>query len=57
LTSKQRDISLQAVIAYEQKFLPQEQHTGFIEPKKHNHCGSVDGEVADDDEQPLNWKH
>ncbi|UTA49348.1 YeaC family protein [Simiduia sp. 21SJ11W-1] len=52
LTQEQRATCMQAVIAYEHKHLPPEQHTGFIPPKPHQHCGE-----PGDDEQPVTWKH
>ena len=56
LTAEQRDLCLQACIAYEQKFLPPEEHAGYIPPKAHQHCGSQ-GDIAEaDDEQILNLK-
>ena len=54
LTAEQRQHSMEAVIAYEHKHLPPEQHTGYIPPKPHTHCGG-EGEVAEAD-QPLKWK-
>ncbi len=54
LNDEQRSLCMQAVIAYEEKHLPPEERTGYIPPKKHTHCGSEKGEVADDEEQPIN---
>jgi hypothetical protein len=56
LTSEQKALCMQAVIAYEYKNLPPDQHTGFIPPKAHSHCGG-EGEVAgkDDEPKPLKW--
>ncbi len=57
LQQEQRELCMQAVIAYEKKNLAPEEHTGYIPPKEHTHCGSTKGEVADaDEEQPLNFK-
>ncbi len=56
VSPEQRDLCMQAVIAYEKKNLPPEQHTGYIPTQAHSHCGSVKGEIADDPEQPLNFK-
>jgi uncharacterized protein YeaC (DUF1315 family) len=56
LTVEQKDLCLQAVLAYEKKHLPEEQHTGFIPSKKHSHCGSIKGDVADDEVQPIKFK-
>jgi hypothetical protein len=54
VTPEQRQHCMEAVIAYEHKHLPPEQHTGYIPPKPHTHCGG-EGEVAEAD-QPLKWK-
>ena len=54
VTPEQRQNCMEAVIAYEHKHLPPEQHTGYIPPKPHTHCGG-EGEVAEAD-QPLKWK-
>ena len=58
LTAEQRELCLQATIAYEQKFLPPEEHTAYIPPKPHQHCGSheQDDLTPADDEQVLNLK-
>ncbi len=57
LTPEQRQLSLQAVIAYEVKHLPQHQRSGYIPPQPHSHCGAGDEVAAADAEQPLNWRH
>ena len=56
LTAEQKELCLQAVLAYEKKHFPEEQHTGFIPSKKHTHCGSVKGEIAEDEVQPITFK-
>ena len=60
LSDEQKALCMQAVIAYEKKHLPPEQHTGYIETKKHTHCGSETGDVVmgdgADEEKPLNFK-
>ena len=56
ISAEQRQLCLQAVIAYEKKNLPPEEHSGYIPPAKHTHCGSTKGDIADDTEQPLNFK-
>lgn len=63
LSSEQKQLCLQAVIAYEKKNLPPEEHTGYIDTKKHKHCGSESGEITidkdtinDADPQPLKFK-
>lgn len=53
LSREQKELSLQAVIAYETKHLPPDQRTGYIEPKKPTACGH-DDEVAA--ELPLRWE-
>lgn len=56
LTPEQRELSLQAVIAYEQKNLDERERTGYID-----RGSKQQGEVCDDDhqhapeEQPLKW--
>lgn len=53
VSGEQRELCMQAMIAWEHKHLPPEEHTGYIEPEPHSHCGS-DG---DDHQQPkpLKW--
>ena len=50
LTSEQRSLCMQAVIAYEQD-LPENRKTGFV-PSKKSDC-----EIGDLEEKPLSWKH
>lgn len=47
LTDQQRSTCIQAIIAFEQKHLPPEQRTGFIEPRP-TPC-------AHEREEPLSW--
>ncbi|MCP8898404.1 YeaC family protein [Gilvimarinus xylanilyticus] len=54
LSDEQRELCMQAVIVYEHKNLKPEEHTGFIPPKPHTHCGSGDDEP--DAETPLKWQ-
>jgi hypothetical protein len=56
VSKEQRELCMQALIAYEKKHLPKEQHSGYIPPKEHNHCGSTEGAVAEDEKQPLAFK-
>ena len=56
LSKDQQALCLQAVIAYEKTNLPAEEHSGYIPPQKHTHCGSTQGEIANDDEQPIKFK-
>lgn len=53
LNREQRELSLQAVIAYETRHLPEEERTGYIPPKKQD-----TGETPQPDpnaEQTLKW--
>lgn len=54
LSHEQRELCMQAVIAYERRHLPPEQQTGYIEPKPHTHCASDDHHHADEP-APLKW--
>ncbi len=54
LSAEQRQLCMQAMIAYEQKYLPPEQHTGYIEPEPHTHCGTDDHDHPDEP-TPLKW--
>lgn len=56
LTGEQRGLCLQAVIAYEEKHIPENERTGFID-----RGSKAESEVCDDDhdhsdEQPIKWK-
>lgn len=55
LSSEQRELCLQAVIAYELKNMPENKRTGFID-----RGSKAQGEVCDDDhhgdEQPIKWQ-
>jgi len=53
LTREQRELSLQAVIAYETRHLPEEERSGYIPPKKQD--GSKTPETDPNTEQPLKW--
>lgn len=62
LSAEQRATCLQAVIAYDSQHKPESERIGFIAPKKHQHCGSTRGEIAEADdnpqaEKPLKWQH
>lgn len=54
LTVDQRELCMQAMIAYEKKHLPAEEHTGYIPPKPHQHCGDKTSAIADET-QPLQF--
>jgi uncharacterized protein YeaC (DUF1315 family) len=62
LDKEQKELCMQAVIAYEKTNLPEDQHTGYIPPKPHSHCGGS-GDVAEPTtptpttttETPLKW--
>jgi uncharacterized protein YeaC (DUF1315 family) len=55
LSREQKELSLQAVIAYETRHLPPEQRTGYIERNKPTACGHTDEETAEE-ELPLRWE-
>jgi hypothetical protein len=48
---------MQAVIVYEHKHLPPEEHTGYIPPEPHTFCGDEDGHEHDhpETEKPIKW--
>ena len=51
LTPEQRQHSLQAVIAWGEKYLPESERVGYIDK------GRKGGEVCDDPgAEPINWK-
>ena len=61
LSDEQRELSLQAVIAWEMQHLPETERTGYID-----RGSKAEGELCDDDhdhahgedaEQPLKWLH
>lgn len=54
LTQEQKELCLEAMIVWEKDNLPEDERTGYIPSKKHTHCGSQQGEIADDTVQPLN---
>ena len=54
LSTEQRNLCMQAMIAYEKKNLPPEEHTGYIEPDPHTACGTEDHEHRDEP-KPLKW--
>ncbi|MFT3929958.1 MAG: DUF1315 family protein [Spongiibacteraceae bacterium] len=56
LSSEQRELCLQAVIAYELKNIPESERTGFID-----RGSKAEGEICEDDhqhdvEQPIKWQ-
>jgi uncharacterized protein len=53
LSLDQRQLCMQAMIAYEHKHLPPEEHTGYIPPEPHTACGD-DHEQAHS-EKPIKW--
>ena len=56
LTGEQKRTCLQAVIAYDHQHKPAAERVGYIEAKKHDHCGSAGDVAAPDEPQPLKWK-
>lgn len=58
LTKEQRQSSMQAVIAYEHKHLPEEERSGYVPPKvKKEPCGTdkSKGDIAEPEDKPLKW--
>ena len=57
LSAEQRQLCMQAVIAYEHKNLPPEEHTGYIPPEPHTFCGDEDGHEHEhpETEKPIKW--
>ncbi len=56
LTAEQRELCLQAVIAYEAKHVPEQERTGFIDrgsKAEGEQCG--DDHAHDNTENPLKW--
>lgn len=53
LSGEQRQLCMQAVIAYEHKYLPPELHTGYIPPEPHTFCG--DEHDHPETEKPIKW--
>jgi uncharacterized protein YeaC (DUF1315 family) len=52
VTQEQRSLCMEAVIAYDNKFLTEQQRVGYID-----RGSKADGELCDDDtaEKPLKW--
>jgi len=50
LTKEQRHTCMQAMIAYEHRHLPPQEHTGYIPPKPHEPCGKTE------QDEPLKWQ-
>jgi uncharacterized protein YeaC (DUF1315 family) len=55
LSSEQRQLCMQAVIAYEHKNLPLEEHTGYIPPEPHTLCGDDHEHDHSETEKPIKW--
>ncbi len=57
LTREQRELCMQAVIAYDARNKPEAERVGHIPPREHTHCGGT-GDVAEaEEEKPLTWKN
>ena len=54
LSEEQLKLCMQAVIAFEQKNLPPEQHSGYIPPEPHTFCGD-DHEHDHAGEKSIKW--
>lgn len=59
LSREQRELSMQAVIAYEHKHLSKEERSGYVPPKvkKVEPCASdkTKSAIAEPEDQPLKW--
>lgn len=55
LSREQRELCMQAVIAYEHRHLPPEQQTGYIEPQPHAHCDNDESHHHSEEPEPLKW--
>ena len=51
----QRELCMQAIIAYEHKHLPPEEHTGYIPPKPLSVCGDDHKHDHHEEEHPVKW--
>lgn len=59
LTAEQREISLQAVIAYEQKHIDERERTGYIDrgsKQQGEVCSDDHAHGEDHEEKPLKWQ-
>lgn len=52
LTAEQRQVCMEAIIVYEHKNLPPEEHTGYMPPKSADACAADETET----ETPLKWR-
>ena len=52
LSAEQRELCMQAIIAYEQR-VPEDQRTGYVPPKS----TPCDSDTQPQDEQPLKWQN
>jgi len=60
LSEQQLAICMQAIIAYEQKYVPKTERTGYV-PKKQTAChekmhDETDQNMANASKQPLKWQ-
>lgn len=53
LTREQKEICIQAVIAYEAKNFPEDERTGYVPPKE-TPC-DTDHDSSADDVKPIKW--
>ncbi len=57
LTAAQREHSMQAIIAYDLRHIPEDQRVGYIPPKKKTEpCDTNKRPDHSDDPQPLKWQ-
>jgi uncharacterized protein len=55
LTSEQRQLCMQALIAYEHKYLAPEEHSGYIPTEAHTHCATEDNHQDPEPDKPIKW--
>jgi uncharacterized protein len=55
LTPEQRQLCMQAVIAYEKLNLPVEEHTGYIPVEPHSYCGDEENHSHTNQDKPIRW--
>lgn len=55
ISTEQRQLCMQAVIAYEHKHLAPEEHTGYIPPEPHTYCGDDHDHDHPEQDKPIKW--
>jgi uncharacterized protein YeaC (DUF1315 family) len=57
LTTSQRELCLQAVIAYDFAHKPETERVGYIHTEAHPHCGADDPAAVALEPAPIKWQH